>query len=124
MALERCSLSAHRPTMAGAVRHQPGADRSHPGPRLWRGCSDLAATLADVLPGHRRKLRLQQRPVLGRQPLSAEARPDVKGHMQPDVPSQLLNFATRSLAAGQLAAAEIACRDLLDLAPGDAALLH
>jgi len=44
--------------------------------------------------------------------------------MQPDVPSQLLNFATRSLAAGQLAAAEIACRDLLDLAPDDAAILH
>ena len=44
--------------------------------------------------------------------------------MQPDVPSQLLNFATQSLAAGQLAAAEIACRELLDLAPGDAALLH
>src|SRR5258705_13361986 len=98
--------------------------RSLPGPCLWRGCSDLAATRADVLLGHRRKLRLQQRPVLGRQPLSAEARPDVKGRMQPDGPSQLLNFATRSLAAGQLAAAEIASRDLLDLAPDDAALLH
>ena len=44
--------------------------------------------------------------------------------MQPDLPSQLLNFATQSLAAGQLAAAEIACRELLDLAPGDAALFH
>ena len=44
--------------------------------------------------------------------------------MHPDLPSQLLNFATQSLAAGQLAAAEIACRELLDLSPGDAALLH
>ncbi len=44
--------------------------------------------------------------------------------MQPDLPSKLLNFATQSLAAGQLAAAEITCRELLDLSPGDAALLH
>ena len=44
--------------------------------------------------------------------------------MQPDVPQQLLGFATQALAAGNLAAAEIACRDLLDRAPRDAAALH
>lgn len=41
-----------------------------------------------------------------------------------DVPSQLLGFATKELAAGKLAAAEIACRELLDLEPRDAAALH
>ena len=44
--------------------------------------------------------------------------------MQPDAPSQLLSFANRALAAGNFAAAEIACRELLDLAPRDAAALH
>jgi tetratricopeptide (TPR) repeat protein len=44
--------------------------------------------------------------------------------MQPDVPSQLLSFATRALGAGHLAAAEIACRELLDRSPRDAAGLH
>jgi len=44
--------------------------------------------------------------------------------MHPDLPSQLLSFATRALAEGQLAAAEITCRELLDVSPGDAALLH
>lgn len=44
--------------------------------------------------------------------------------MQPDVPSQLLSFATRALADGQLAAAEIACRELLDRSPREAAGLH
>jgi hypothetical protein len=44
--------------------------------------------------------------------------------MPPDLPSQLLNIATRALAAGQFAAAEIACRELRDRAPGDAAVLH
>lgn len=44
--------------------------------------------------------------------------------MQPDLPSHLLNIATRALAAGQFAAAEIACRELLDRVPGDAAVLH
>jgi protein O-GlcNAc transferase len=41
-----------------------------------------------------------------------------------DAPSQLLGFATKALAAGNLAAAEIACRDLLDLQPRDAAVWH
>jgi tetratricopeptide (TPR) repeat protein len=41
-----------------------------------------------------------------------------------DLPSQLLGFATKDLAAGKLAAAEIACRDLLDLEPHNAAALH
>jgi tetratricopeptide (TPR) repeat protein len=44
--------------------------------------------------------------------------------MQPDVPRQLLGFATQALAAGNLAAAEIACRDLLDFEPRNAAALH
>jgi len=39
-------------------------------------------------------------------------------------PSELLGFANRSLAAGNLAAAEIACRDLLDFEPRNAAALH
>ncbi len=43
--------------------------------------------------------------------------------MQPDAP-QLLGFATQALAAGKLAAAEIACRNLLDLEPRNAAALH
>src|SRR5437868_14990609 len=37
---------------------------------------------------------------------------------------ELLGFATKAVAAGNLAAAEIACRDLLDFAPRDAAALH
>jgi tetratricopeptide (TPR) repeat protein len=37
---------------------------------------------------------------------------------------ELLGFATRAVAAGNLAAAEIACRDLLDFEPRDAATLH
>lgn len=41
-----------------------------------------------------------------------------------DLPSQLLGFATKELAAGKLAAAEIACRELLDLEPHNAAALH
>ena len=44
--------------------------------------------------------------------------------MQQDVSSQLLAFATQALTAGHLAAAEIACRELLDRAPRDAAALH
>lgn len=44
--------------------------------------------------------------------------------MQPDLPSQLLSFATRALADGHLAAAEIACRELLDRVPRDAAAFH
>lgn len=44
--------------------------------------------------------------------------------MQSDLPSQLLGFATKVLAAGNLAAAEIACRELLDLEPRNAAALH
>jgi len=39
-------------------------------------------------------------------------------------PSQLLDFAIRTLGAGNLAAAEIACRDLLDFEPRNAAALH
>jgi len=39
-------------------------------------------------------------------------------------PSELLGFANRSLVAGHLAAAEIACRDLLDFEPRNAAALH
>lgn len=41
-----------------------------------------------------------------------------------DLPSQLLAFATKELAAGKLAGAEIACRELLDLEPRNAAALH
>ena len=41
-----------------------------------------------------------------------------------DLPSQLLGFATKELAAGKLASAEIACRELLDLEPRNAAALH
>ena len=41
-----------------------------------------------------------------------------------DVPSQLLGFATKELAAGKFAGAEIACRELLDLEPRNAAALH
>jgi protein O-GlcNAc transferase len=37
---------------------------------------------------------------------------------------QLLDFAMRAVAAGNFAAAEIACRDLLDFEPRDAAALH
>jgi protein O-GlcNAc transferase len=37
---------------------------------------------------------------------------------------ELLDFATRALKAGNLAAAEIACRDLLDFEPQNAAALH
>jgi len=44
--------------------------------------------------------------------------------MQQDVPAQLLTFATQALTAGHLAAAEIACRELLDSSPRDAAALH
>jgi protein O-GlcNAc transferase len=44
--------------------------------------------------------------------------------MQQDVPSQLLAYATQALTAGHLAAAEIACRDLLDFEPRNAAALH
>jgi tetratricopeptide (TPR) repeat protein len=42
--------------------------------------------------------------------------------MQPA--AQLLGFATKVLAAGNLAAAEIACRELLDLEPRNAAAQH
>jgi len=38
--------------------------------------------------------------------------------------NELLDFATRALRAGNLAAAEIACRDLLDFEPQNAAALH
>ncbi len=38
--------------------------------------------------------------------------------------NELLGFANRTLAAGQLAAAEIACRDLLDFEPREAAAWH
>jgi len=38
--------------------------------------------------------------------------------------TELLGFATRELAAGKLAGAEIACRELLDLEPRNAAALH
>jgi hypothetical protein len=38
--------------------------------------------------------------------------------------AELLTYATKALAAGNLAAAEIACRDLLDLTPRDAAVWH
>jgi hypothetical protein len=38
--------------------------------------------------------------------------------------SELLTFANRALAGGNLAAAEIACRDLLDFEPRNAAALH
>jgi len=41
-----------------------------------------------------------------------------------DLPSQLLGFATKELAAGKLAATEIACRELLDLEPRNTAALH
>lgn len=38
--------------------------------------------------------------------------------------SELLDFATKALQAGNLAAAEIACRDLLDFEPRNTAALH
>src|SRR5689334_2236113 len=38
--------------------------------------------------------------------------------------SELLDFATQAVAAGNFAAAEIACRDLLDFEPENAAALH
>ncbi|MEO8301398.1 MAG: hypothetical protein ABI608_06380 [Rhizomicrobium sp.] len=44
--------------------------------------------------------------------------------MHPDVPSHLLGYAMQALAAGNFAAAEIACRELLDRTPHDAAALH
>ena len=42
--------------------------------------------------------------------------------MQPDLP--LLTYATKALAAGDFAGAEIACRELLDLEPQNAAAWH
>src|SRR5258706_12222340 len=44
--------------------------------------------------------------------------------MRPDVPQDLLGYATKALAGGNFAGAEVACRELLDLEPRNAAALH
>jgi len=44
--------------------------------------------------------------------------------MQPGLPDQILSYATKALAAGKFAAAEIACRDVIELEPRSAPAWH